>query len=812
MAGAYFLSLLIFIFPGYVLLSVLWKTNPFSFWEKVGISSALSLAVYPLLHLWLYVVGVSPGQYLAWGVVGVSVVVFFWIQRKKLFSVNKWNEAFGSLQKGTPWKKFLFIFLFLVVLGCLVISRICILKDMTGPAWGDATNHVTIVQLFRDHGGLFQSWAPYAPIESFSYHFGFHAAAAAWAEIGGISSAQAVLMAGQIFNVLAVLVLFPLVKRLTGSKWAALGGMVFAGLVFPFPGFFVNWSRYTQLTAQVILPVVFLFLFLLSREKFQLPLGFWVLCGILFIFLFLVVLGCLVISRICILKDMTGPAWGDATNHVTIVQLFRDHGGLFQSWAPYAPIESFSYHFGFHSVVSLWAELAGISSPQAVLTAGQIFNVLAVLALYPLVLRVVKNKWAALGGMVFAGLVFPFPGFFVNWSRCTQLTAQVILPVVFLFLFLLSREKFQLPLGFWVLCGVLFTGLAFAHYRVAFLGAAAFLAWFFWSLWEKRKSLSLWFKRWAHAGLVVLGSFSLMLPWMLHVWQSRMFDLSGLKGDTSSEAFYKSHFYVWKNIDFYFSDIFWIGGLLILILGMLLKKELAFPVLGWGIFSFIAANPRFMGFAGVGVLPNEILVFAMYIPLALLFGWVIGMVWKWLLKDRWGVPVMVLLTVFLMSFGMRRQLTVVDPFFQMLFPEDLKAFEWISKNVPEDAFFLVNGFVMKNWNTVAGSDSGWWLPYYTQRESTVPPALYAVHELKPGIDREMYSQIVRKVEESEGRADVLRKVLCKYGITHVFLGSKRGGTAYERDSRLIPETWLRDNKDFQLVFQEEKAQVWAFDR
>jgi len=624
----YFVSVLVFVFPGYILFSLLWKNQPFSFWEKTGISSALSLSLYPLLYLWFSVFHITPGRFLPWGVVCVSL----------LFSLKIWKKELHLLLTWKPGKQLVFSILFFVVVGCVAASRIYIVKNMTGPAWGDSVNHTFIVQLFRDNGGLFQSWAPYAPIESFSYHF------------------------------------------------------------------------------------------------------------------------------------------------------------------------------GFHSAVCSFAELAGIPSPQAVLMAGQVFNVLAVLALYPLVLRFFNSQWAALGGLLFAGLLFPLPGYFVNWGRYTQLSAQIILPIVILFLHFLSAEKTRLHPGFWILFGILLSGLALTHYRVAFLGAAAFLAWFLWDLWIKRKSLSLWFRRWAKAGLVVIGSFLVILPWIIHVRKSRMFDLAAINGEASSQAFYSSHFGVWKNTDTYFSDIFWIGGLLILIFFFWRRRQTAFPVLGWGVFCFIAANPRLIGLPGDGVVPNEILVFALYIPLALLFGWFLGVVWEWSLKLRWGVPVIIITAALLVFFGMKNQLTLVDPFFQLLLPEDLKAFEWIEEKVPEDAFFLVNGFVMEDWQSAAGSDSGWWLPFYTRRKSTVPPALYAIEELSPGIEREMYAQIVREVRESGGRVHDLGKVLCKYGITHVFLGSKRGGAAYEPDSQLIPERWLRDNKDFHLVFQEGKAQVWAFDR
>ncbi|MCD6517195.1 MAG: hypothetical protein J7L72_07240, partial [Candidatus Aminicenantes bacterium] len=187
----YFVSVLVFVFPGYILFSLLWKNQPFSFWEKTGISSALSLSLYPLLYLWFSVFHITPGKFLPWGVVCVSL----------LFSLKIWKKELHLLLTWKPGKQLVFSILFFVVVGCAAASRIYIVKNMTGPAWGDSVNHTFIVQLFRDNGGLFQSWAPYAPIESLSYHFGFHSAVCSFAELAGIPSPQAVLMAGQVFNV-----------------------------------------------------------------------------------------------------------------------------------------------------------------------------------------------------------------------------------------------------------------------------------------------------------------------------------------------------------------------------------------------------------------------------------------------------------------------------------------------------------------------------------------------------------------------------------------------------------------------------------
>ncbi len=64
-----------------------------------------------------------------------------------------------------------------------------------------------------------------------------------------------------------------------------------------------------------------------------------------------------------------------------IAQLLVDHGGLFTSWQPYAEMTTFTYHFGFHSAVAVFDWLTHMEIPKAVLWAGQILNILAVIVL-----------------------------------------------------------------------------------------------------------------------------------------------------------------------------------------------------------------------------------------------------------------------------------------------------------------------------------------------------------------------------------------------------------------------------------------------
>jgi hypothetical protein len=522
-----------------------------------------------------------------------------------------------------------------------------------------------------------------------------------------------------------------------------------------------------------------------------------------------IVLSLIFATRMIAVRGMTAPAWGDSVQHTFIVRLILDHGGLFQSWAPYAPIESLTYHFGFHAAASVWAWLTGAAADQAVLVCGQVLNVLAILTLYPLAVRLGGNSRVGTGAMIVAGLFFPMPGFFVNWGRYTQLAGMAILPAALWFLDIHwdgTRRTRAAPLA---LLALLALGLGLTHYSVIILFIIAAAAWTLLGLWKFRGRPGAWAARagWlAAAGIAVILGF---LPWaktlvaglLPRIFSRMAGSFAGMVGTTD--------FPLWKRTDFFFPRVFWITALIALAAALIGRRKLALPVIIWGGFSLAAANPGLLGLPGTGTISNEVLLVTLYIPISLLIGWAIGTAWE-AASRRKSVEIAVLTALALFAAaGAGKQARIVDPFFQMVFPEDVAAFRWIRTNVPKDARFLVNGFLTGYDNAPAGSDAGWWLPYYTRRANTIPPLIQVTESPSPGVSHKSLSRTVLDVEASRGEALALRAVLIRDGITHVFLGARRGGAAYER-GELVPDTWLKGNPDFRRIFSKGKAEVWEF--
>jgi hypothetical protein len=526
----------------------------------------------------------------------------------------------------------------------------------------------------------------------------------------------------------------------------------------------------------------------------------------------------LLLSRLLPIRGMIAPAWGDSVHHTLIVRLILEHNGLFQSWGPYAPLETFSYHFGLHANMAAFAWVTGLPVTRAVLVAGQLLNVLAVLALYPIASRLGGSRVAGLFAVALAGLVSEVPGEYVNWGRYTQLAAQVILPGWLWALDVWWTEQERPSLRVLGLLGLLSAGVALAHYRVAVVAVFAAIGWGLWALWLLRGRLREWLARavlLAGAGGTALAA---VLPWIVIARSSELAGLTGALAQRSTDAAeVRDELTVWQSVDAYYPPALRIGVLGAAALALWRRRQLAVPVLLWSVGAFFASSPFLLGLAGTGVVTNFLLALGLYIPLSLAGGWLLAEVWRvagaW--RPRPNAPILRWIAAAALLWpgitGLRNQLAIVDPFYQMVTGADETTLAWADQHTPPDSRFLVNGFLAYNDSLVVGSDAGWWLPYYTARATNVPPILYSIEQLSPGVDPAALRQMVIDLRAGQGKPDVLRAILCRESITHIFLGDRQGQTGFG-DTQLIPPAWLQDNADFTLLHQSGNAQIWAFDR
>ena len=242
-----FLMILLCLLPGYTLLQFISPdlSTGFDLPQRLILALGLSLAFMPLflllctlLGLKLYrgeVMGILAG-FGAMGLVHTSCKVV----RQGLSEVVSIDPAY-------------FLLFFILLLSLL--ARFLPVQGFLVPPGSDSYHHALITQLIIEKGKIPDSYEPYASIDSFTYHFGFHSFVAFFHWLSGMDVARSVLMVGQLINGLIPLSVFFFAVRLTKSKAAGLLGALTVGLISVFPAYYVNWGRFTQAAGLMLLPI-----------------------------------------------------------------------------------------------------------------------------------------------------------------------------------------------------------------------------------------------------------------------------------------------------------------------------------------------------------------------------------------------------------------------------------------------------------------------------------------------------------------------------------------------------------------------------
>lgn len=258
------LSILLYVVPGYAIILIFFRkkhsqislreyntNNEEICWPALlGLAIGISLSLYPFLIFWTSWFNLRLSALYGWLPIVGGVVIIGWHYRGLRF-----HSTIESIRQWVKSRNFWSDLAYIIVVFLICITRLLVIRTIDVPMWGDSYQHTMIAQLIVDNGGLFQSWKPYAELETFTYHFGFHSTVAVFHWIGGYEIPKATLLVGQLMNIFSVLSLYPLVIWSGGNRWSGVVAAMVAGLLSPMPIQYINWGRYTQLTGQVILPV-----------------------------------------------------------------------------------------------------------------------------------------------------------------------------------------------------------------------------------------------------------------------------------------------------------------------------------------------------------------------------------------------------------------------------------------------------------------------------------------------------------------------------------------------------------------------------
>ena len=521
----------------------------------------------------------------------------------------------------------------------------------------------------------------------------------------------------------------------------------------------------------------------------------------------LIVLALVFGVRLLVVRTLDAPMWGDSYQHTMIAQLLVDNGGLFDSWEPYAPLQSFTYHYGFHTAVAVFHWLTNTEMVKAVIWVGQLLNGLAVLALYPLALRVSGGRrWAGVLAVMLAGLFAPMPMYYVNWGRYTQLTGQVILPAAVWLswrIFESADRDWGLLLLGWLAVG----GLALAHYRVLIFYVFFVLAWLVltlrWSKWRRPLTNVILLVGW--------GGALLFLPWFIHAFAGRILVNFGqqLTTGASQVSSFTQQYNAIGNLASYLPVVGWLLLPLAVAVGLWQKKRGVLLVALWWFLLLIATNPTWVRLPGSGAISNFALFIAAYIPFGILVGGWIGSGLSRMASEQKRGMLLALLVIGVGGYGARMRLRDIHiaPHALITRP-DMRAMQWIKENIPEDAKFLVNSFFAYGGSVIVGSDGGWWLPVLAGRGNTVPPLNYGT-EQGPGVEYRLQINAVWQQLQEEGvDAPEAVTLLKQHDIRYLYIGQQQGRVNYTGSSVLDPER-LVNSAAYRPMYHQDR--VWVFE-
>ncbi len=521
----------------------------------------------------------------------------------------------------------------------------------------------------------------------------------------------------------------------------------------------------------------------------------------------LVVLVLLFGVRLLVIGGLAVPLWGDSYHHTMIAQLLVDHGGLFDSWQPYAELTTFTYHYGFHTAVALFHWLTGMALHHCVLWVGQVLNGLAVLALYPLTIRIGGNRWAGVVAVLLAGLLAQMPMFYTNWGRYTQLTGQIILPVAVWGVW----GALETPQRDWrtlVLAWVALAGLGLTHYRVLIFFAPFLLAFLLLKLRSGRLRPLL--VRMVWLGLVATV---LVLPWYLNVLAGKLVTTVatsvalGAQHEEVAALLEQSN--APGSLTTYLPTWLWLLLPLSVGWGLWQRRRGVVLLALWWFGALLLVNPHWLHLPGTGPLTNFALFLAAYLPVGVLVGAAAG----WLIgtgRSRATAALLCLCLSGVALWGATERLDDIDvETHTLVTPADRQAFTWVRENTPPDARFLVNAFFTYNGTAIVGSDAGWWLPLLAHRQTMLPPLTYnseqgPTPDYIAAVNRLVFEIAQRGIDDPQVQA-----LLRERGITHVYIG-QRQGSVNSGGVVLLPLEQLRASPHFRLLYDEEGVTIFAF--
>lgn len=527
------------------------------------------------------------------------------------------------------------------------------------------------------------------------------------------------------------------------------------------------------------------------------------------------------LGRLYTISDLLVGANADSFHHTLIAQLLADHQGLFTSWEPYAPLATFTYHYGFHACVTFVHWLTGVPIATLLPIVGQVIAATIIPAVYALTARLTGSAAAGVWAALLIGFVNTQPAYYAFWGRYPFLASHVLL-VAILICWMQALAAPKLSPRLLVLTGIASAALAHTHYQTTLL--AVLLIGSYISVLLLRAPPREAARLLGRAALIGLIALILAAPWLATTIGGNLVRNVTFNSDRQSgEAF--AGIPLPPLVPFYLKNsllLFALGGLLLAIRRRTWRAAL---LALWALLSVVTVMPYLFGLPGTGAIEPAVAPLTLYLTVGPLAGYFLGSLltfvplapelaaprwWRWL---RSSAPtVLALISVVVVSaWGVAWQRGLVPIYARMVTPADQQAIAWVRANTPADARFLVNSNPLYGGLMLVGTDAGWWLPLLAGRQVSVPPLSYgSERSAQPEFvtNTQNLAEALRAAPLSDGAARAINvaragavRELRAADIRYIYLGAQplQGPGTFASIDRIDPQS-LRESADFRLVY------------
>jgi len=508
-------------------------------------------------------------------------------------------------------------------------------------------------------------------------------------------------------------------------------------------------------------------------------------------FHFLLILVIIIVLSLIIfsLRNVVTGLGSDSYHHTLISQLIMENGKAPSNYLPYAPIVSFSYHFGFHALSAVISNISGIELRLLIPIIGTLIVGLSSLSTYFVAQQIFHNRIIPFIAGILTICVGVSPYYLINFSRFPQLFGLVF-SGCFIGIFIFWRnEDFSKDLLPYV--SLITLGQAFTHYRVTIMSVIGIILYLFIIFFMNTNKYS--FIKQSLIRLIQYGLITIILffPWVIQVYISKQNGVSGDVGKMSN-SFYSLERLGYEMIHYPSNIPIFVLLLFSIILVIKRREKLVIWLFLWIIFLLVLSSKSFFGI----FMDTVSVIFSLYLPIFLIISWSIYETIQAISKKITYSPKLNYLLFLPIIYFISLIPSHIHPEFSFVTKEDLIAFEWVKNNTPSNSKFIVNTFSFDfNDKYIIGIDSGYWLPLLGNRETVSIPMIFLIERI---VD-ENYLNNLFSIHNMSDLSDFENlSFINSQGFTHIFLGQKGSKDPLKqiRDSQYFTEIY--NNSDIYI--------------